>query len=89
MGLPTTRATWSSTSSIGLLFARRASPLRLVGWLELSRSQYYDWKDPYGKANQHNAMVPRDHWLEGWEKRAILDFHPQFPLEGYRRLAPL
>ena len=31
-------------------------------------------------------LVPRDHWLEQWEKEAILDFHHQFPLEGYRRL---
>jgi transposase InsO family protein len=36
--------------------------------------------------NEHNAWVPRDHWLEEHEKRAILDFHQQFPLEGYRRL---
>jgi putative transposase len=31
--------------------------------------------------------VPRDHWLQPEEKKAILDFHAQFPLEGYRRLA--
>jgi len=31
--------------------------------------------------------VPRDGWLEDWEKKAILDFHWQNPLEGYRRLA--
>ena len=31
-------------------------------------------------------LVPRDHWLEQWEKDAIIDFHHQFPLEGYRRL---
>jgi transposase InsO family protein len=37
--------------------------------------------------NEHNAWVPRDHWLEAEEKQAILDFHAQFPLEGYRRLA--
>jgi transposase InsO family protein len=30
--------------------------------------------------------VPRDHWLTAPEKQAILDFHHQFPLEGYRRL---
>jgi len=24
--------------------------------------------------------------LEEWEKRAILDYHTRFPLEGYRRL---
>jgi putative transposase len=30
--------------------------------------------------------VPRDHWLLTQEKQAILDFHDQYPLEGYRRL---
>jgi len=30
--------------------------------------------------------VPRDHWLEYWEKQAIIDFHGRYPLEGYRRL---
>ena len=29
----------------------------------------------YGMANEHNALVPRDCWLEDWEKQAILDFH--------------
>lgn len=62
------------------------SPLRLVDWIGLSRSKYYHWKKRYGKANQHNALVPRDHWLEQWEKKAILDFHQEYPLEGYRRL---
>jgi putative transposase len=38
-------------------------------------------------ANEHNALVPRDWWLEDWEKKAILDFHSGHPLEGYRRLA--
>ncbi|GMU39048.1 MAG: hypothetical protein KJ057_17360 [Phycisphaerae bacterium] len=28
----------------------------------------------HGKANEHNAWVPRDHWLEAWEKAAILEF---------------
>jgi Integrase core domain len=29
---------------------------------------------------------PRDFWLEDWEKRAIVAFHLNNPLEGYRRL---
>jgi len=37
--------------------------------------------------NEHNAWVPRDYWLEAEERQAILDFHAQYPLEGYRRLA--
>ena len=30
--------------------------------------------------------MPRDHWLEDWEKQAIMDYHRQHPSEGYRRL---
>jgi transposase InsO family protein len=36
--------------------------------------------------NEHNALIPRDHWLEPWEKEAIVAYHEQYPLEGYRRL---
>jgi len=36
--------------------------------------------------NEHNGWVPRDFWLEGWEKQAIIGFHLKNPLEGYRRL---
>lgn len=61
-------------------------PLRLVSWIGLSRSKFYDWKERYGQANEHHALVPRDHWLEQWEKQAIVDFHQEYPLEGYRRL---
>jgi putative transposase len=61
-------------------------PLQFVAWIGLSRSKYYDWKQRYGKANEHNALVPRDHWLEEWEKQRILEFYQQYPLEGYRRL---
>ncbi len=60
--------------------------LQLVDWIGFSRSKYYDWKERYGQANEHNGLVPRDHWLEDQEKQAILDFHAQYPLEGYRRL---
>ena len=49
-------------------------------------SKFYDWKQRYGKANEHNGKIPRDHWLEDWEKQAIVDYHGQHPQEGYRRL---
>jgi hypothetical protein len=55
-------------------------------WLGLATSKWHAWKHCYGKANEHIAWIPRDHWLEDAEKRAILDFHELFPLEGYRRL---
>jgi transposase InsO family protein len=59
----------------------------LVLWLGLAPSKYYDWRQRYGRVNRHNGQMPRDFWLELWEKQAILTFHDQFPLEGYRRLA--
>ena len=36
--------------------------------------------------NEHNGWVPRDFWLEDWEKQAIIGFHLKNQLEGYRRL---
>jgi putative transposase len=59
---------------------------RLVGWLEFGASKYFDWKQRYGKVNEHNTWVPRDHWLEPWEPQAIVDFARAHPREGYRRL---
>jgi transposase InsO family protein len=59
---------------------------RLVGWLGLAKSKFHDWRGRYGKANEHNGKVPRDFWLEDWEKEAIINFHQAHPDEGYRRL---
>ncbi len=58
----------------------------LLRWLGLAASKYYNWQKRYGKANEHNAPIPRDFWLEDWERQAIIDFQQQYPLEGYRRL---
>ena len=60
---------------------------RLIGWLGVGTGKFYTWQERYGQANEHNGQVPRDFWLEEWERRAILDFHDRHPLEGYRRLA--
>jgi len=54
--------------------------------LELSKSKYYDWKKRYGKVNEHNAWIPRDFWLENWEKEAIVRFYGEHSREGYRRM---
>ena len=59
---------------------------QLVRWIGVGQSKFHDWKARYGKVNEHNARVPRDHWLEDWERRAVLDFEEQHPVEGYRRL---
>jgi putative transposase len=54
--------------------------------LGVTASNFYDWRQRYGCVNEHNGWVPRDFWLEPWEKAAIIEFHLQHPLEGYRRL---
>jgi transposase InsO family protein len=59
---------------------------RFIHWLGVTASKFYDWRQRYGCVNEHNGWVPRDFWLEPWEKEAIIAFHLQNPLEGYRRL---
>jgi transposase InsO family protein len=59
---------------------------QLLRWIQLSSRKFRDWRGRYGKANEHNHLVPRDHWLEKWEKEAIVKFFHEYPLEGYRRL---
>jgi putative transposase len=69
---------WSSKTGIAVFC--------FLLWIGLATSKWHDWKRRYGKVNEHNAWIPRDHWLEEAEKKAIVDFHEQYPLEGYRRL---
>jgi putative transposase len=58
----------------------------LLRWLGLARSTFDRWGRRLGLPNQHNGHVPRDFWLEDWEKAQIIAFHDLHPLEGYRRL---
>lgn len=60
---------------------------QLLLWLGLAASKFHQWKHHYGRPHAHNSRVPRDGWLENWEKQAILDYHDRHPLEGYRCLA--
>lgn len=59
---------------------------RLLIWLDISGSKFYDWQQRYGLPNQHNGKVPRRFWLEEWERKAIINFAQAHPDEGYRRL---
>ena len=59
---------------------------QIVRWTGLSKGKFYDWNKRYGRVNEHNANIPRDHWLTLEERQSILDFHNSNPLEGYRRL---
>ena len=59
---------------------------RLVGWLGIVRSKYHDWRKRYGQVNEHNGWIPRDFWLEAWEKEAIIGYYLDHRDDGYRRL---
>jgi transposase InsO family protein len=50
------------------------------------QATFAKWKRSYGQEYQHNGWIPRDHWLEPWERERIVQFHFEHPLEGYRRL---
>ncbi len=54
-------------------------------WLHLASSKFYEWKRRYGKENLHNSWIPRDFWLEEWERKAIVDFFADHATDGYRR----
>ena len=69
---------WSEQSQV--------SVRQILRWIGMYESTYYKWIRHYGKDYQHNGAIPRDHWLQAWEKRAIIDFYIDNPLNGYRRL---
>jgi putative transposase len=71
-------AKWSERTGIAVK--------RIVPWLGIRENKFYDWKQRYGRVNEHNGQVPRDWWLTDAEIAAILRFHDEHPLEGYRRL---
>ena len=58
----------------------------LLRGLELGASKYHSWQDRYGKDNDHNGKIPRDFWVQDWEKRKILEFYNEHRTDGYRRV---
>jgi putative transposase len=69
---------WSGRTGIGYR--------RIVQWIGIPRSKFYDWQQRYGMVNEHNAWIPRDFWLHDWEREAILKGWSDHPQAGYRRL---
>ena len=59
---------------------------RLLGWIGLGRGKFAACKARYGRVNEHNAWIPRDFWLEDWEKQAIIAFYQAHSQDGYRRI---
>ena len=43
---------WSEKTEIGAG--------RFVGWLAITASKFYNWRERYGKVNEHNGWIPRD-----------------------------
>ena len=70
---------WSAKTEIGVT--------RFIGWLGIGSSKFYSWRQRYGKVNEHNGWIPRDFWLEPWERAAIVEYFEKHPDDGYRRLA--
>jgi len=62
---------WSEKTEIALCV--------VVLWLGISLSKFYDWRKRYGKVNEHNASIPRDHWLTEEERQAILAYEREYP----------
>jgi len=69
---------WSDRTEIGTTI--------MIDWVGISRSKFYDWQQRYGKVNEHNTWIPRDFWLTDAEKQAIIKYHLDYPLDGYRQL---
>ena len=69
---------WSSKTEINIM--------KIIDLIGISRAKHYDWKARYGLANEHNAKIQRDHWLEEEEKKAIVKYYQENKTEGYKRL---
>ncbi len=55
---------------------------QVVKWVGIAESKYFAWQKRYGRVNEHNALVPRDQWLESAEKEAIIKYAKTHPLDG-------
>ena len=42
---------------------------RFLEWIELSPRKFGRWQQRFGKVNEHNGPVPRDHQIEDWERQ--------------------
>jgi transposase InsO family protein len=62
---------------------------RLIAWAGISRNRFYDWVKRREQPNQHNAPIPKRHWILPWEKDAIIRYATEHLEAGYRRLTYL
>lgn len=57
----------------------------LLRYAGIRFDKFIDWKKRYGKLNEHNGSIPRDHELEEWERKAIVTYYLDHATDGYRR----
>ena len=55
--------------------------------LGLNKTKFYEWEKRYGRANNHNGLIPRYFWLTMDEKHKIIEFYLRHQDDGYRRCA--
>ena len=48
---------WSEKTEIGAG--------RFIEWLDITTSKFYDWRERYGKVNEHNGGFPE---ISGWRR---------------------
>lgn len=63
---------------------------QFLDWIELPRGRFRDWEKRLNKKDNHNAPLPKAHWILPEEKEAITRFAQQGNLQaGYRRMTYL
>ena len=62
------------------------SSKKLLNWLGISRSKYYDWLNKDTFCISYNGIIPKSHWSLHWEQEAVISYAQAHPTEGYRRL---
>ena len=70
-----------------MVVSRSALSLRkVIGFLGIHPSRFYDWVGRQGIVNRHNGKIPREHWILDKERKAIIEYCRYKVLLGYRRL---
>ena len=61
--------------------------MSVTPWIGLAASKFHDWKHRFGHVNEHNARVPRDHWLTDDEKERLASVRVVHTIEASQRTA--
>lgn len=59
---------------------------KLIRFLGIHRSKFYQWKERYGIENKHNGQIPNEEWITDEEKEAVVKYYQDHPGEGYRAI---